>query len=407
MTFQLPTSRAEAEDLDRHDPLAAAARQFELPEGVIYLVGHSLGPPTRTAKAKLAAAQTAWSNDLVRSWNSAGWIDLAERTGDRIAALIGAGKGEVVVTDSVSVNLFKLAAAALPLARKYVLFVEEDEFPTDQYIVAGLGALSSAEVRVLPPNETGAALSAGGVFIRSVVNYRSGEVAGIAALETEARRHGALIIWDLSHATGILDMTLGASGALLATGCTYKYLNGGPGSPAFVYAARSIASKLNSPLPGWMGHAAPFAFEGAYKPKDGAARFASGTPPILSLTALDGTLDVFDGQALPELQSKARQLGAIAIARAKTLGLEVLSPQDDAKRGGHVSLRIAEGYPVVQALAARGVLADFRAPDTVRFGFSPLFLRYEQVWDAMDALADILATRSWDQPQFHARAKVT
>lgn len=407
MTFKLPTSRAEAEEIDRRDPLAAAAGQFALPDGVIYLVGHSLGPPTRTAQAKLATAQASWSNDLVRSWNSAGWIDLAERTGDRIAALIGAGKGEVVVTDSVSVNLFKLAAAALPLARKYVLFIEEDEFPTDQYIVAGLGALSSAEVRVLRSNETAAALSAGGVFIRSVVNYRSGEVADIGALETEARRHGALIIWDLSHATGILDLTLGANGALLATGCTYKYLNGGPGSPAFVYAERSIAPKLTSPLPGWMGHAAPFAFEGTYKPKDGVARFASGTPPILSLAALDGALDAFDGIELLALQSKARQLGAVAIERAKALGLVVQSPDDDATRGGHVSVRITEGYPVVQALAARGILADFRAPDTVRFGFSPLFLRYEQVWDAMDALADILATRSWDQPQFHARAKVT
>jgi len=407
VTFQLPTSRAEAADLDRRDPLAAAARQFELPDGVIYLVGHSLGPPTRTAKAKLAGAQAAWSYDLVSSWNSAGWIDLAERTGDRIAALIGAGKGEVIVTDNVSVNLFKLAAAVLPLARKYVLFVEEDEFPTDQYIVAGLGAVSSAEVRVLRPNETEAALSAGGVFIRSVVNYRSGEVADIAALEAEARRHGALIIWDLSHATGILDLTLGASGALLATGCTYKYLNGGPGSPAFVYAARSIAAKLNSPLPGWMGHAAPFAFDGSYMPKEGAARFASGTPPILSLAALDGALDAISGHAMQALREKAGGLGAIAIARAKALGLDVLSPEDDAKRGGHVSLRIADGYPVVQALAARGVLTDFRAPDTVRLGFSPLFLRYEQVWDAMDALADILATRSWDQPQFHARAKVT
>lgn len=407
MTFQPPNSRDEAEDLDRRDPLAGAAERFDLPEGTTYLVGHSLGPPSRAAAARLAAAQAAWSKDLVRSWNSAGWIDLAGRTGARIAALIGAGKDEVILADSVSVNLFKLAGAALPLARRYLLFVEADEFPTDQYILAGLGALSGAEARLLQPGETQTALSAGGVFIRSLVNYRTGEVADMAAYEAEARRHGALIIWDLSHATGILDLRLGASGALLATGCTYKYLNGGPGAPAFVYAASAIAPKLTSPLPGWMGHAAPFAFDGAYRPKDGAARFASGTPPILSLAALDGALEVFDGLALTELQTKARRLGAVAIARAAGLGITVGSPRDDLIRGGHVSLRISEGYPVVQALAARAVLADFRAPDTVRLGFSPLFLRYTQVWEAMDVLADILRTRSWDQPHFHARAAVT
>jgi len=402
-----PISRAEAMLLDQNDPLAAKQALFDLPDGVAHLVGHSLGPPPKGALDRLDAAQRDWARGLVRSWNSAGWIDLAERTGDRIAALIGAGPGEVIVADSVSVNLFKLAAAALPLARKYVLFVEEDEFPTDQYIVAGLGAISGADVRVLPPGGTAAALSAGGVFIHSVVNFRSGEVADIAAHEREANKHGALILWDLSHATGVLDLKLGAEGARLATGCTYKYLNGGPGAPSFVYAARELASKLATPLPGWMGHAAPFAFDGTYAPREGVARFASGTPPILSLEALSGALEAIEGLPLIQLQDKARALGALAIARAQGMGLEILSPADDSVRGGHVSVRIPEGYPVVQALAARGVMADFRVPDTVRFGFSPLFLSYETVWDAMDALANILSSRSWDQPQFHARARVT
>ena len=251
------------------------------------------------------------------------------------------------------------------------------------------------------------ALGAGGVFIHSVVNFRSGEVADIAAHEREANKHGALILWDLSHATGVLDLKLGAEGARLATGCTYKYLNGGPGAPSFVYAARELASKLATPLPGWMGHAAPFAFDGTYAPREGVARFASGTPPILSLEALSGALEAIEGLPLIQLQDKARALGALAIARAQGMGLEILSPADDSVRGGHVSVRIPEGYPVVQALAARGVMADFRVPDTVRFGFSPLFLSYETVWDAMDALANILSSRSWDQPQFHARARVT
>ena len=405
--IKAPITRAEALQRDAADPLADRAALFDLPEGVTYLVGHSLGPPPKGARDRLAAAQADWAGDLVRSWNSAGWIDLAERTGDQLAALIGALPGEVIVADSVSVNLFKLAAAALPQARTYALFVEEDEFPTDQYIAAGLGGLSGAEVRQLAPGGSFDALKAGGVVIKSAVNYRSAEVTDIAAHEREARRHGALIIWDLSHASGVLDMQLTKDGAVLGAGCTYKYLNGGPGAPAFVYVAAELAPKLANPLPGWMGHAAPFAFDSRYVPRDGVARFASGTPPILSLAALSGALEAMEGVDLNQLQAKARGLGALAIARAQAIGLDVLCPVEDGQRGGHVSVRISEGYPVVQALAARGVMADFRAPDTVRFGFSPLFLSYEAVWNAMAALAEILESRSWDQPQFHARAKVT
>ena len=405
--IKAPITRAEALQRDAADPLVQRAALFDLPEGVTYLVGHSLGPPPKGARDRLAAAHADWAGDLVRSWNSAGWIDLAERTGDQLAALIGALPGEVIVADSVSVNLFKLAAAALPQARTYALFVEEDEFPTDHYIAAGLGGLSGAEVRQVAPGGSFDALKAGGVVIKSAVNYRSAEVTDIAAHEREARRHGALIIWDLSHASGVLDMQLTKDGAVLGAGCTYKYLNGGPGAPAFVYVAAELAPRLANPLPGWMGHAAPFAFDSRYVPRDGAARFASGTPPILSLAALSGALEAMEGVDLNQLQAKARGLGALAIARAQAMGLDVLCPVEDGRRGGHVSVRIREGYPVVQALAARGVMADFRAPDTVRFGFSPLFLSYEAVWNAMAALAEIVESRSWDQPQFHARAKVT
>lgn len=405
--FQVPNCRDDALALDRGDPLAPARSHFEIPGGTIYLVGHSLGPPPVQARRKAEAALDAWRNELVKGWNSVGWIDLAERTGGRLARLIGAEPGSVVVTDNVSVNLFKLAAAALGLCRKAILVIEEDEFPTDQYIVAALGNLQRIEVRRVPAGEGIAALKEGGVLIKSAVNYRSSGIADMAAHEAEARRNGALIVWDLSHATGVLNLRLQANGALLATGCTYKYLNGGPGAPAFVHAASEMAGKLSTPLPGWMGHAAPFAFESHYAPREGAARFASGTPPILSLASLDGALDVVCGQAPEDIQTKARRMGAMAIRRAKEMGLELLSPQDDARRGGHVSLRITEGYPVVQALAARGVLSDFRAPDTVRLGFSPLFLTYAQVWDAMDILGDILSTRSWDAPEFHIRAKVT
>ena len=404
---QSPTSRNATLALDRSDPLAAARDHFEIAEGTIYLVGHSLGPPTAASRRKAEAALDAWRRDLVRGWNSAGWIDLAERTGEQIAELIGARPGSVVVTDNVSVNLFKLASAALSLSRRQVLLIEEDEFPTDQYIIAELGALQRADVRRLPPGGGIDALREGGVLVKSAVNYRSSEIADIGAHETEARRHGAVIVWDLSHATGVVDLALQAQGVMLATGCTYKYLNGGPGAPAFAHAAPEIARKITSPLPGWMGHAAPFAFDPVYAPREGAARFASGTPPILSLASLDGALEVFAGYPMLALQKKAASLGALAMNRAKALGLALLSPAEDTRRGGHVSLRIEEGYPVVQALAALGVLADFRAPDTVRFGFSPLFLSHQQVWDAMDALSDILTTGSWNQPEFHTRAKVT
>lgn len=405
--FQVPNCREDALALDRADPLAPARSHFEIPGGTIYLVGHSLGPPPFEARRKAAAALDTWQSELVRGWNSAGWIDLAERTGERIAGLIGAEPGSVVVTDNVSVNLFKLAAAALGQVRRPLLVIEEDEFPTDQYIVAALGRLRQAELRRVPPGEGIAELKDGGVLVKSVVNYRSAEIADMAAHEAEATRHGALIVWDLSHATGVLNLALRSHGARLAAGCTYKYLNGGPGAPAFVYAAPEISGSLATPLPGWMGHASPFAFDADYAPREGAARFASGTPPILSLAALDGALDVVCRQAPAELQFKAQKMGAVAISRATAMGLELLSPQDDARRGGHVSLRITEGYPVVQALAARGVLADFRAPDTVRLGFSPLFLTYAQVWDATDILGDILSTRSWNAPEFHIRAKVT
>lgn len=403
----LPHSRNAAQALDQTDPLAGKRRLFQLPEGCCYLVGHSLGPPPLSAFERLSNAQADWQRDLVRSWNSAGWIDLAERTGAQIAPLIGVDTEDVIVADSVSVNLFKLAAAALPLAARRVILVEEDEFPTDQYIAEEMARQTGAEFQRLPAGGGLDALSRGGVLIRSAVNYRSAEVAEISDFEAEAARHGAIIVWDLSHATGVLDLALKAGDARLAAGCTYKYLNGGPGAPAFIYAERELADRLASPLPGWMGHAAPFAFTPDYAPRDGAARFASGTPPILSLAALNGALEAFAGVSAGSLAAKARALGDLVISRADGIGLEVMSPRDPSRRGGHVSLRIKEGYPVVQALAARGVMADFRAPDTVRFGLSPLFLSHADVWDAMDALEDILHNASWDKPEFHARAKVT
>lgn len=404
-SFSQALSAAQA--LDRADSLVGRRALFSLPEGCLYLVGHSLGPPPASALERIAAAQKAWQRELVRSWNSAGWIDLAERAGARIAPLIDADADEVIIADSVSVNLFKLAAAALPLARRKLIMVEEDEFPTDQYIAEEMARQLGSAFQRLAAGSAFGALKQGGILIRSVVNYRSSEVTDIKAFEEEAEKHGTLIVWDLSHATGVMALSLRSSGARLAAGCTYKYLNGGPGAPAFVYVEHNLASRLASPLPGWMGHDSPFSFTPDYTPRAGTARFASGTPPILSLAALDGALDAFEGVSPAALCAKARSLGDIVIAEADAAGLEVMSPRVQDQRGGHVSIRIKEGYPVVQALAANGIMADFRAPDTVRLGLSPLFLSHEDIARAMAQLHDILQSGSWDRPEFHARSKVT
>lgn len=407
--MKIATTRDEALDLDAQDPLAGARAEFHLPKDITYLVGHSLGPPHRAALDKLDHCATdSWAKGLVGSWNSAGWFDLAGKLGGTLASLIGAEPSEVMVTDTVSVNLFKLAASALPLTRgERQICVDAEEFPTDQYIAEAFADLTDVTCRRVKPGQDFEALSKGGVYIKSAVNYRSGERVDMKAYEDKARESGALIIWDLSHATGVIALDMKAAGAKLATGCTYKYLNGGPGAPSFLYADKDLLPKLHTPLPGWMGHASPFEFDGQYEPRKDAARFASGTPPILSLSALEGALEAFEGINMKVLETKAGALGDLCIARADEIGIDVMSPRQASKRGGHVSLKVKNGYPVTRALHAKGFQSDFRTPDTIRFGFSPLYLRYVDVWDLMETLSEILKTKSWDAPEFHARSKVT
>ncbi|MEM1379988.1 MAG: hypothetical protein AAGH41_05100 [Pseudomonadota bacterium] len=402
-----PITRDEAQVLDAADPLGRCRALFTLPEGVIYLVGHSLGPATFSSLKRVGeAAGTEWSKGLVGSWNSAGWIDMAARVGDKIAPLIGAEPGDVAVCDSVSVNLFKLAAAALPLARSRSICVEDDEFPTDQYVAEGLAQLSSTLFRRLPAGSAMAALSEGCVLIKSAVNYRSGEIANMRSFERQAQASGGVVIWDLSHATGVVPVHLGEVQARFAAGCTYKYMNGGPGAPSFIFVRRDAASAVRNPIPGWLGHAAPFAFSKDYQPADGVLRFIAGTPGILSLAALDGALDAFEDVTLTDALEKARVLGDLCLLCGAEAGLLPASP-DRSVRGGHVSLRHENGYAIVRALAAEGVMADFRTPDTIRFGLSPLFLSYTEVWEAMDRLATIMEERRWDQDHFKVQAKVT
>lgn len=409
MSYTLPTSRRESLALDQADPLGAKRAAFALPDGVNYLDGHSLGPATHEALAAVeTAARNEWASGLIRSWNQAGWIDLPKTVAAKLARLIGAAPSDVIVTDSVSINLYKLAAAALPLAKSQTLIVEADEFPTDQYIAQGLSGLSGAGfVRVESGQGAQRLAQTGGILIKSVVNYRTATIADIAAHEAAAKASGGLVVWDLSHATGCVSLDLRGVGARLATGCTYKYLNGGPGAPAFIYADNETARQLSNPLSGWFGHADPFAFEGDYRPIDGVARFAAGTPGVLSLRALDAALDVFDCVSSEALAAKARALGDLCLSRTHALGLPAISPDIGEVRGGHVSVLHADGYAIVQALIAQGIIPDFRAPDAIRFGFSPLYIGFADVWDAMDTLAGILETRSWDRSEFKTRAAVT
>lgn len=407
--LKIPRSRKDAEALDLDDPVQDARKAFALPEGVIYLDGHSLGPATHAALTRVQeAASKEWANGLIRSWNDAGWIDLPAAVGARLAGLLGAQPDEIIICDSVSVNLFKLAAAAMKLSGAKTIIVEESEFPTDQYVAEGLAGISGATLKRVGEDQGEAALRREpAVLIKSVVNYRTARIADIAAHEAAAKAGGGVVVWDLSHAAGVIDLDLTESGAWMAAGCTYKFLNGGPGAPAYIFVRGDLAVKLESPISGWMGHARPFAFDAGYTPRLGVARFASGTPGILSLAALEGALNAFDGVDMRMAAAKAQRLGELVVARVQALGLEVISPLDASQRGGHVSVRHAEGYAVVQALIARGVIADFRAPDAMRFGVSPLFVRYVDVWDAMDALADVLASGAWDTPEFKKRAAVT
>jgi len=409
MAADTPTTREQCEARDLTDPLAAARAAFALPKGVIYLDGHSLGPATHAALERVqTTARDEWAHGLIRSWNDAGWFELPRTVGAKLARLIGAQADEVIVADSVSVNLFKLATAALPLARTPIVIVEESEFPTDQYVAEGIAGLTGAKLMRVGMGEGADVLARnGGVLIKSVVNYRTSLVEDIAAVETVAGKSGGVIVWDLSHATGVVDLKLNDHCAKLATGCTYKFVNGGPGAPSFVYARADVATRMQSPVSGWFGHAGPFAFDAGYRPLGGVGRFAAGTPGVLSLSALDAALAAFDGVAMSDVAAKARALGDLVASRTAALGLESISPANSLKRGGHVSVRHVEGYAVTQALIARGIIPDFRAPDAIRFGVAPLYVRFVDVWDAMDQLADVVATHAWDRPEFMHRAAVT
>ena len=409
------TTRQDCVELDAVDPLGAARERFSLPDGVIYLDGNSLGAlPVAAARAVGDAVKRQWGEDLIASWNKHGWIGLPQKVGGRIAQLIGAGADEVVAADSVSVNLFKLAAAAVGArGGRRVVLTEGGDFPTDLYILQGLaGMMPEVELRVVEPGGIEAALDDRvAVVLLSHVHYRSGAVRDMAGLSAAIRAAGAMSLWDLSHSAGVLDVDLNRAGADLAAGCGYKYLSGGPGAPAYLFVARRHQAALRNPLSGWMGHARPFDFVDDYAPAPGIDRWLCGTPPILSLTALDAALDAFSGVEMAAVRAKAGALGDLFIerveARCAGKGLALASPRDATARGGQVSFRHPQGWAVMQNLIARGVIGDFRSPDVIRFGFAPLYVRRVDVWDAVEVLGEILDAESWRDPRYQTVAAVT
>jgi kynureninase len=410
------TTRNHCLERDAQDPLANLREQFDLPPGVIYLDGNSLGarPKAALTRAQHVIARE-WGHDLIRSWNSAGWFDLPKRLGNRLAPLIGAAEGEVVVTDTTSVNLFKALAAALLMqssdparASRRVIVTERSNFPTDIYMAQGLAAWLDRGYRIQlidSVDELAQAVDADtAVVMLTHVNYRTGYQHDMRATSALAHAAGALIVWDLAHSAGAVPVSLEADGADLAVGCTYKYLNGGPGSPAFIWVPRKHQPRFQQPLSGWWGHAAPFAMAPDFAPTDGIGRALCGTQPIVSLAMVECGLDVFGQTSMSAIREKSLALTDLFIElveqRCADHPLGLVTPRQHARRGSQVSFTHPHGYAVMAALIARGVIGDYREPAIMRFGFTPLYTSFADVWDAVEILRDIL-----DRKDYNVEAK--
>jgi kynureninase len=404
--------RDRAQDLDEADALAPIRDRFVVPPGVIYLDGNSLGMlPVGVAEAVADLVTRQWGVDLIRSWNKHGWMDAPQRVGDRIGAIIGAAPGEVIVADSTSVNLYKLLVAATRLRPdRTVVVTEVGNFPSDRYVIDSVAAQAGLTVRAVPASDLVAALDNDvAVVTLSHVDYRTGHLHDLPGITSAARAVGALTLWDLAHSAGVVDLNLSARGVDLAVGCGYKFLNGGPGAPAFVYVATRHHDSVSQPITGWLGHAQPFAMRDDFEPASDLRRMIVGTPTMVSLAALDAALDAFVGVSMAAVQAKGAALGDLAIDLAQQWSpdLVLASPRHGSERGSQIAFRHPKGYEIVQALVARGVIGDFREPDIIRFGLSPLTTRFVDVYDAMDHLRDVLQTGAWRDSAFAVRNAVT
>jgi kynureninase len=412
----LTAARERARALDDADPIGFARDRFVVPDGLVYLDGNSLGAMPRAVPDVVQdVVARQWGDDLIASWNTNGWWSAPARVGRALARLVGAAEDEVLVADSTSVNLFKLMAAALRLKpERRVILSERSNFPTDLYIAEGLIELTGSrhELRLVDGAEIADAIDGDTALVSLThVNYRTGAMHDMADVTARAHRAGALILWDLAHSAGAVPVDLNGCGADFAVGCGYKYLNGGPGAPAFLFAAHRHHAGLLPVLSGWMGHAAPFAFEPGYRPADGLERMLAGTPAVIGLTALEAGVDLMlegDGAAL---RSKSLALGRLFVElmeqKCSRHGFRLASPTDESSRGSQICFAHEHGYPIMRALIARGVIGDFRAPDILRFGFAPLYVRHADIWHAVDHLSAVMDSGEWDRPEFHARASVT
>ncbi|WP_406311474.1 kynureninase [Streptosporangium sp. NBC_01639] len=404
-------SRAHCVALDADDPLKHLRDEFVLPEETIYLVGNSLGAlPRAAATATARVVEEEWGRQLVGGWNSAGWFDLPLTTGDRLAPLIGAGPGQVVVGETTSIAIVKAVSAALGLRPgRRVIISDLANFPTDRYVVEGLAkALGGYEVRDIGVLDEALGDDVACVLM-SEVDYRTGERHDTAAVTARVQAAGALMIWDLCHSAGAFQVDM--STADFAVGCTYKYLNAGPGAPAFIYVHPRHQAEAEHMLTGWHGHAAPFAFEPGYRPAEGIRRFTVSTPHVLAFAPLNASLDIWERADLAQVRAKSVALTSLFIDLSEELcapyGLELVTPRDPERRGSQVSLRHPEGYPVMRALIDRGVHGDFRAPDILRFGFAPLYLRFTDIYDAVAVLAEVLEKEHWREERYQRRLAVT
>ena len=408
--------RETCSEFDRQDPLRDFQSEFVLPDGVVYLDGNSLGALPRATGPRLnEVIAQEWGVGLIRSWNTAHWIEAPARIGDKIGRLIGAQPGEVIVADSTSVNLFKLLAGALQISPgRHFILTEQENFPTDLYIAQGLTQLlrGNHALRAVPRSDLENAIDGSvAVLMLTHVDYSTGEIHDMRRLSELAREHGVLTLFDLSHSTGAVPVDLAASGVDLAVGCGYKYLNGGPGAPAYVFVSRALQEAMASPITGWMGHAQPFAFVADYEPAPGIRRQLAGSPPILSMAALEVAVDIWLRVDQAEMRRKSMALGDLFLKlvddSCRDLDLTVASPREAGERGSQVSLRHKDGYRVMRALIDRGIVGDFRAPDLIRFGFAPLYTRYVDIFDAVEGLSDVLLTRAWQRPEYGTRLTVT
>ena len=403
-------------DLDKQDPLARLRDEFEIPTGLIYLNGNSLGVLPKAAKARMAdVISREWGEGLIRSWNTHNWISLPQRIGAKLAGIMGAKEHEVIVSDSTSVNLFKLAAAAVKLRpNRTKIITEPGNFPTDLYILNGVKNFINQEIEIItvPSNEVMQHIDEDTALVcLTHVHYKSGTMLNMKDITAAAHAKGALMMWDLSHSTGAVPLALNDANADLAVGCGYKYLNGGPGAPAFLYVADKHLKELEQPLTGWFGHANAFAMSDDFEAAPGIEKTLCGTTPVIGASALEVGVDIMTKVEPQQLRDKSLALSEYFIRLMEplreTYGFELATPKDQSIRGSQVSYTHPEGYAIMQALIAQDIIGDFRAPNILRFGFAPLYVQYIDLWNTVKALEKIMHEGSWDQAQFRAKNKVT